>query len=113
MGGLVEDRRWASAQSVLHKAFRRGWPEVSSSVPNRVKLEVQRYLDCGQLRCGFVEVKCADCSESRLVAFSCKACPELVEGGVAGVRHVRRGGPSRRVSTARKCCRKWRTDSGR
>ncbi len=67
MGELVERRRWASEKSVLHEAFRRGWPEVSSSVPNRVKLEVQRYLDCGQSRCGFVEVKCEACSESRLV----------------------------------------------
>ena len=51
---------------------------MSSLVPLRVKQEVQRYLGCGDVRCGFVEVSCADCSESRLVAFSCKGrgwCP--------------------------------------
>jgi hypothetical protein len=51
---------------------------VSSSVPTRVKREVQRYLECGDVRYGFVEVACEDCKESRLVAFSCKGrgwCP--------------------------------------
>jgi ribosomal protein S27E len=63
---------------VLHEAFRRGWPAVSSSVPTRVKREVQRYLECGEVRYGFVEVACEDCKESRLVAFSCNGrgwCP--------------------------------------
>lgn len=63
---------------MLHEAFRRGWPSVSASMPKRIKQEVQRYLECGQLRFGFVEVKCEDCLESRLVAFSCKSrgwCP--------------------------------------
>ena len=108
----MEDRRRAPEASVLHEAFRRGWPEVSSGVPTRVKLEVQRYLDCGQLRCGFVEVKCEACSESWLVAFSCKACPELVEGDAGGVPHVRHGEPSRRGSTVQKCCPMWRIASG-
>jgi hypothetical protein len=51
---------------------------VSSSVPVRVKREVQRYLECGDVRYGFVEVTCENCKESRLVAFSCKGrgwCP--------------------------------------
>lgn len=63
---------------MLLEAFRRGWAAVSGCVPTRVKLEVQRYLDCGQLRCGFVEVTCEVCSDSRLIAFSCKGrgwCP--------------------------------------
>ena len=63
---------------MLLEAFRRGWALVSGSVPTRVKQEAQRYLDCGQLRFGFVEVTCESCSESRLIAFSCKGrgwCP--------------------------------------
>jgi ribosomal protein S27E len=51
---------------VLHEAFR------------RVRQEVERFLMCGDVRYGFVEVKCADCAESRVVAFSCKGrgwCP--------------------------------------
>ena len=73
-----EDRRRAPEKSVLHEAFRRGWPEVSSAMPTRVKREVERFLTCGDVRAGFVEVTCESCAESRLVAFSCKGrgwCP--------------------------------------
>jgi ribosomal protein S27E len=47
-------------------------------MPRRVRQEVERFLMCGDVRHGFVEVKCADCAESRVVAFSCKGrgwCP--------------------------------------
>ena len=59
---------------------RRGWPELSAevSLPPRVHAEVRRYLGCGQLARGFVQVQCDDCRVSRLVAFSCKGrgwCP--------------------------------------
>ena len=77
MGG-EEGRRRAPEKSVLLEAFRRGWAAVSGCVPSRVKQEAQRYLDCGQLRCGFVEVTCEACGDSRLIAFSCKGrgwCP--------------------------------------
>ena len=63
---------------MLHEAFRRGWHAASGFLPRRVKLEVQRYLECGNVRYGFVEVTCEACSDSRLVAFSCKGrgwCP--------------------------------------
>jgi hypothetical protein len=63
---------------VLVEVFRRGWPEVSSSVPERVQNEVERYLHCGDVRYGFVEVSCSTCHEARLVALSCKGrgwCP--------------------------------------
>jgi hypothetical protein len=76
--GGEEGRRRAPEKSVLLEAFRRGWASVSGCVPTRVKQEAQRYLDCGQLRFGFVEVRCERCSESRLIAFSCKGrgwCP--------------------------------------
>ena len=45
---------------------------MSSLVPRRLKQEVERYLGCGDVRCGFVEVRCASCHDARLVAFSCK-----------------------------------------
>jgi ribosomal protein S27E len=66
--------------SVLHQAVREGWPQVSASVslPQRVHEEVRRYLQCGELRQGFVVVKCEECAEATLVAFSCKGrgwCP--------------------------------------
>ena len=62
----------------LHEAVRRGWPSVESRVPKRVREEVRRYLECGQLRYGFLEVACEGCRELSLVAFSCKGrgwCP--------------------------------------
>ena len=67
-----------SEKSVLLEAFRRGWPEVSSSMPSRVKLEVERFLTRGDMRFGFGEVTCETCAESRIVAFCCKSrgwCP--------------------------------------
>ena len=73
-----EDRRRGPEKSVLHEAFRRGWPEVSSAMPTRVKREVERFLTCGDVRAGFVEVTCESCAESRLVALRCKGrgwCP--------------------------------------
>ncbi len=47
-------------------------------MPPRVKLEVERFLTCGDPRFGFVEVTCEACAESRVVAFCCKSrgwCP--------------------------------------
>lgn len=46
--------------------------------PAFVEREFEKFLDCGQLRRGFVRVKCAECPNEKLVAFSCKGrgfCP--------------------------------------
>jgi len=62
----------------VREAFREGWPEVCGVVSARVRREAEAFLQCGQLRYGFVEVSCEACHESRLVAFSCKGrgwCP--------------------------------------
>jgi len=78
LGGVEEDRRRAPEKSVLLEAFRRGWASVSGMVPTRVKREVTRYFESGQLRSGFVEVTCGTCAASAVVAFSCKGrswCP--------------------------------------
>ena len=43
-----------------------------------VKEVVERYLDCGNPRCGFSRIRCPDCREERLVMFSCRTrgfCP--------------------------------------
>jgi len=43
-----------------------------------VKEVVEKYLDCGNPRCGFARIRCPDCAEERLVMFSCRArgfCP--------------------------------------
>ena len=63
---------------MLREAFRRGWPEVHPLVPKRVRAEVERYLRCGDVRYGFVEVRCQACEVPRLVALRCRGrgwCP--------------------------------------
>ena len=72
--------------SVLHEAVTIGWPEVQRQAsaegggfPQRVHDEMQGYLKCGDLRHGFVEVRCEECETSVAVAFSCKKrgfCPK-------------------------------------
>jgi len=58
--------------------MREGWPQVRGAVPQRLAEEVRRYLECGQLRYGFVHLECDECRRATLVAFSCKSrgwCP--------------------------------------
>jgi ribosomal protein S27E len=43
-----------------------------------IKEVVERYLDCGNPRCGFARIRCPDCGEERLLMFSCRTrgfCP--------------------------------------
>ena len=75
-----EYRRRRPELSLLHQAFREGWPLVAEStrLPPRVHEEVRRFMGCGDLRRGFSFVRCDDCGKSDLVAFSCKIrswCP--------------------------------------
>ena len=47
-------------------------------IPKHAKKELEAYLDCGLLCRGFARLRCGDCNESRLVAFSCRGrgfCP--------------------------------------
>ena len=37
-----------------------------------IKEVVERYLDCGNPRCGFACIRCPDCAKERLVMFSCR-----------------------------------------
>ena len=49
-----------------------------NSLPYFVRKEFEKFLNCGILNNGFVRLKCSDCSESLMVAFSCKCrgfCP--------------------------------------
>ena len=39
---------------------------------------IEKYLDCGNPKCGFARIRCPDCRAERLVMFSCKTrgfCP--------------------------------------
>lgn len=78
--GGSDYRRRRPELTVLHQAVREGWPRVAEStrLPSRVHEEVRRYVGCGDVRRGFTVVRCDDCAESSLVAFSCKTrswCP--------------------------------------
>jgi len=75
-GGEYERRR--PELTVLYEAVQRGWPSVQESLPERIREEVRRFLECGLLRYGFLEVKCGECRLLSLIAFSCKKrgwCP--------------------------------------
>jgi hypothetical protein len=50
-------------------------------LPKHAKKELEAYLDCGLLCRGFARLRCSSCSESRLVAWSCKGrgfCPSCL-----------------------------------
>ena len=74
--GLPIYARRAPEKSTLYGAIDDGALEVK--IPKHAKKELESYLDCGQLCRGFARLKCGDCKESRIVAFSCKGrgfCP--------------------------------------
>jgi ribosomal protein S27E len=72
-------------QTLLYQLIERHWPEfqshlseVGSYLPRHVAREFDEYLDCGRLERGFLRVRCEDCHQEHLVAFSCKRrgfCP--------------------------------------
>ena len=65
-------------KTALYVAVREALASGEVCVPRALSTEVQRYLECGQLRCGFVEVRCEECRTVEVVAFSCKGrglCP--------------------------------------
>jgi ribosomal protein S27E len=45
---------------------------MGKSLPSFVKREFEDYLRCGRLEYGFLRVRCDDCFDEKLVAFSCK-----------------------------------------
>ncbi|MBI92615.1 MAG: hypothetical protein CME05_05305 [Gemmatimonadaceae bacterium] len=50
-------------------------------LPRHVAQEMRAYLECGILAHGFLRVRCEDCGESWIVAFSCKKrgfCPSCM-----------------------------------
>jgi hypothetical protein len=55
----------------------RGRSESGFGYPRFVEHEFRRYLDCGLLSGGFGRLRCPDCGDEKLLAFSCKGriCP--------------------------------------
>jgi len=75
-------RRREPERTLLHATVRAHWKtflaevdergEAGASLPRFVVGEFERYLACGVLAHGFARVRCADCGDELLVAFSCK-----------------------------------------
>jgi hypothetical protein len=50
-------------------------------IPKHARKELEAYLGCGLLCRGFARLRCEECGESRVVAFSCKGrgfCPSCM-----------------------------------
>jgi hypothetical protein len=50
-----------------------------------VDKQVRRYLDCGLFENGFARIRCPECSEEYLLAFSCKTrelCPSKIGASI-------------------------------
>jgi hypothetical protein len=45
---------------------------IAVRIPKHARKELEAYLDCGLLCRGFARLKCEECGENRLVAFSCR-----------------------------------------
>jgi hypothetical protein len=61
-----------------YPVFRQQLAEEGRILPGYVQREFEDYLKCGRLEHGFLRVRCENCHEVRLVAFSCKRrgfCP--------------------------------------
>lgn len=61
--------------ATFYAAVEQGW---ESGLPEFVRAEFCRYLDCGVLERGFAHLACEDCGLPRLVAFTCAGrgfCP--------------------------------------
>ena len=72
---------------MLHRVVRAHWPafleraEEAGGLPRFVVRELEAYLECGLLEHGLVHLRCRDCDEDLVVAFSCKKrgfCPSCV-----------------------------------
>jgi len=73
-----EDTTLYQVISKYYPAFLSYLSDMGRSLPSYVKREFEEYLRCGQLEHGFLRVRCDDCFDEKLVAFSCKRrgfCP--------------------------------------
>ena len=72
---------------MLHRVVRAHWPafleraEEAGGLPRFVVRELEEYLECGLLEHGLVHLRCGQCGEDLVVAWSCKRrgfCPSCV-----------------------------------
>jgi Transposase zinc-binding domain len=85
---FVYDRR-RPEKTTLHRVVRENLETLYAAVdagegnalPAFVRKELEGYLACGLLACGFAHLKCESCGERRLVSFACKGrgfCPSCM-----------------------------------
>ncbi|MBM4386029.1 MAG: transposase [Deltaproteobacteria bacterium] len=88
LAGAVEARLYVPrdpTEGVLTPLVRAWWPRYleaveaeGGAVPGFVRLELERFMACGDPREGFVKLRCRTCGTERALAFSCKGrglCP--------------------------------------
>ena len=64
---------------------------------------IYRYLDCGDLRCGFARVRCDHCGHEYLLAFSCKRRhPRFLEDKLLPLAPPKAGRRIRRMAVDRR-----------
>ena len=65
--------------SPLWQCVSRHLPELRAAGRLRRAIEqnvLERFLECGDLHCGFARIRCGGCGHDQLLAFSCKT-PEV------------------------------------
>ncbi len=78
-------QRHKPEQTLLYQIIEHHYPEFhelmeaqNRPLPKYAQQEFDEYLRCGRLEYGFLRVKCENCHDEKLVAFSCKRrgiCP--------------------------------------
>jgi hypothetical protein len=75
-------------QHHLNTFLHRSEEDTGRSVPTWTEKEFRQYLTCGILAHGFARIRCGDCRQERLLAFSCKGrgvCPSCTNRRMAEV----------------------------
>jgi len=75
-------------QHHLNTFLVRSEQDTGRSVPSWTEKEFRQYLTCGILAHGFARIRCGDCHQERLLAFSCKGrgvCPSCTNRRMAEV----------------------------
>ncbi len=66
-----------------HPVFRQQLAEEGRMLPGYVQREFEDYLKCGRLEHGFLRVRCENCHEERLVAFSSSVIIKGADHGIS------------------------------
>ncbi len=79
---------------------------IAVRIPKHARKELEASLDCGLLCRGFARLRCEECGESQLVAFSCKGrgfCPSCMGRRMSATPLISWNGCCRRPACASGC----------